>query len=194
MTALDIYHTKTKRERGDREMKKYLVAVMVMAMATVVYAQPSIMEGTREFSISGGYDPDGAVGSELDLELGYGVFVRDAIEVGGILGYTSYEDAGFGDDLKIWALGGFVEYHFDMASMSVPYIGATVGYANYDTGVLDDSSFVYGPKVGVKYFIADNVAVDIALEYLLASEEIFVNEGVAEDNDLSLSFGIRAMF
>jgi hypothetical protein len=30
-------------------MKKYLVAVMMMAMAAVVYAQPSIMEGTREF-------------------------------------------------------------------------------------------------------------------------------------------------
>jgi outer membrane protein W len=175
-------------------MKKYLVVAMVMAMATAVYAQPSIMEGTREFSISGGYDPDGVVGSELDLELGYGVFLRDGVEVGGLLGYTSYEDAGLGGDLKVWALGGFVEYHFDMASMSVPYIGATVGYSNYDTGALDDSSFVYGPRVGVKYFIADNVAVDIALEYLLASEDIFVNEGVVEDNDLSLSFGIRAMF
>ena len=176
-------------------MKKYLVAVMVMAMATVVYAQPSIMEGTREFSISGGYDPDGAAGSELDLTLGYGVFVRDALEIGGILGYMSYEGAGAaGGDYKLWALGGFVEYHFDMASMSVPYIGARIAYENYDTGVLDDSSLVYGPRVGVKYFIADNVAIDIALQYLLASEEIFVNEGVAEDNDLSISFGIRSMF
>jgi opacity protein-like surface antigen len=153
------------------------------------------MEGTREFSISGGYDPDGVVGSELDLELGYGVFVRDAIEVGGRLGYISNESAGLGGvDSKIWALDGFVEYHFDMASMSVPYVGATLGYSNYDTGALDDGCLVYGPMVGVKYFIADNVAVDIALKYLLAGEEIFRNEGVMEDSDLKLSFGIRAMF
>ena len=176
-------------------MKKYLVAVMMMAMATVVCAQPSIMEGTREFSISGGYDPDGASGTELDLELGYGVFVRDGVEVGGLVGYASYEDAGGpGDDYKAWLLGGFVEYHFDMASMSVPYVGARIAYANEEIGAWDESAFVYGPRVGVKHFIADNVAIDIALEYLLASEDIFVNDGVLEDNDLSISFGIRAMF
>ena len=176
-------------------MRKYFVLAIAMAFATTVCAQPAIQEGTRELLIGGGWDPEGAAGTEMDLEVGYGVFVRDAIEVGGLLGYTSYEDAyGSGNDWKVLAIGGFVEYHFDMDSMTVPYVGAEIGYTSYEAGTLDDSAFVYGPKVGVKHFITDNVAVDAALSYMLATEDIFNNDGTVEDNDLSLSFSIRAMF
>ena len=176
-------------------MRKCLVMAIALAFATVVCAQPAIQEGTREFSIEGGWDPDGATGAALDLTVGYGVFMRDALEVGGLVSYASYEDyGGTGIDWKEWELGGFVEYHFDMASMTVPYIGARVAYAKYELGTWDENAVVYGPRVGIKYFIADNVAVDIALTYLLASEDIFINDGVYEDNDLSVSFGIRAMF
>ncbi len=176
-------------------MRKFFVLAIALAFATSVCAQPAIQEGTRELIIGGGWDPDGAAGTELDLTVGYGVFVRDAIEIGGLLGYTSYEDYyGSGSDWKVMAISGLVEYHFDMASMTVPYVGAEIGYISYEAGTLDDSTFVYGPKVGVKYFITDNVAVDVALKYMLAGEDIFNNDGTLEDNDLSLSFGIRAMF
>ena len=182
-------------KKEENRMRKFFVLAIAAAFAASVCAQPAIQEGTRELIVEGGWDPDGASGTELDLTVGYGVFVRDAIEVGGLLGYTSYEDAyGAGSDWKVLAIGGFAEYHFDMASMTVPYIGAEVGYTSYEAGSLDDSTFVYGPKVGVKYFITDNVAVDVALTYMLAGEDIFVNDGILEDNDLSLSFGIRAMF
>jgi opacity protein-like surface antigen len=131
----------------------------------------------------------------MDLTLGYGVFTRDAVEVGGLVSYLSYEDAGgAGVDLKGWELGGFAEYHFDMATMTVPYIGARVEYVKAELGSWDESAFVYGPRAGIKHFITDNVAVDVALMYMLATEDIFTNEGVLEDNDLSLVFGIRAMF
>ena len=169
-------------------MRKFFVMAIALAFATAVCAQPTIYEGTRELLIAGGWDSDGETGTELDLTVGYGVFVRDAIEVGGTLGYESLSDG----DWKVMAIGGFVEYHFDMASMTVPYVGAKIGYASYE--VPDESVFEYGPRVGVKYFIADNVAVDVGLTYMLATEEVFVNDGVYEDNDLSLSFGIRAMF
>ena len=171
-------------------MRKFFVLAIAVAFATAVCAQPTIQEGTRELLIEGGWDSEGATGTELDLAVGYGVFVRDEIEVGGTLSYESLS----GGDLKVWELGGFVEYHFDMASMTVPYVGARVSYASYDQVVLDDSVFKYGPRVGVKYFITDNVAVDVGLTYLFATEEVFNNDGTLEDNDLSLSFGIRAMF
>ena len=169
-------------------MRKYFVVVIVAALATFVYAQPSIQEGTRELSLSGSWDPEGAAGATIALDVGYGVFVRDLIEVGSLVSYAS-------DDIDtLWGLGGFVEYHFDMATMTVPYIGARFVYADYDNLVTDEGALEYGPRVGVKHFIADNVAIDIALQYMLATEDVFVNDGVAEDTDLSIVFGIRAMF
>ena len=176
-------------------MRKYLALLVVMALATCVCAQPSIIEGTRELALEAEWDGEGPTGSLLSLAVGYGVFVRDGIEVGGLLGYTSVEDyGGPGSDWKEWAIGGFAEYHFDMASMTVPYVGVRAWYDNYELNSLDDSAFVYGPRVGIKHFLADNVAVDVALEYMLASEDIFVNDGEYEDSDLSLLVGIRAMF
>ena len=176
-------------------MRKYLVMVMVAVLACGVYAQPSIEEGTRELSIAGAWDPEGPTGTALQLTAGYGLFLRDALEVGASLGYESYEDAGgSGVDLKAWQLGGFVEHHFDMATMTVPYIGARVGYLKAELGSWDESAFVYGPRVGIKHFIADNVAVDIGLEFMFATEDMYCNDGTYEDSDITLEFGIRAMF
>ncbi len=165
-------------------MRKYFVVAIVAALATFVYAQPSIQEGTRELSLSGSWDPEGAAGAAIALDVGYGVFMRDLIEVGGLL---SYADNGI---VTTWGLGGFVEYHFDMATMTVPYVGLRIEYIDYDV----DTTFQYGPRAGVKHFITDNVAIDIALQYTIAGEDIFNNDGTAEDTDLALVFGLRAMF
>jgi len=165
-------------------MRKYFVVVIVAALATFVHAQPSIQEGTRELSLSGGWDPDTAAGATIALDVGYGVFVRDLIEVGSLLSYAS------DDNTTLWGLGGFAEYHFDMATMTVPYVGFRLAYVDYDV----DTTFQYGPRAGVKHFIADNVAIDIALQYTMAGEDIFNNDGTVEDTDLALVFGLRVMF
>ena len=165
-------------------MRKYFVVVIVAVLATFVHAQPSIQEGTRELSLSGGWDPEGAAGATMALDVGYGVFVRDLIEVGSLVSYESDDDA------TTWGLGGFAEYHFDMATMTVPYVGFRLAYIDYDV----DTTFGYGLTAGVKHFIADNVAIDIALQYMVAGEDIFNNDGTVEDNDLAFVFGLRVMF
>ncbi len=187
------------------EMRKYVVMVMVMAMTVAAYGQPLIQEGVRELIVSGGWDPEGVTGQEMDLEIGYGVFVTDAIELGGIVSYASVEDAGTtltggvlqSYDEETWEFSGLLDYHFDIrfeiATMTVPYVGLRVGYVKYEAAA-DEDAIVYGPRAGVKHFVTDNIAVDVGLSYMFATEDIFVNEGIAEDTDLSLDFGIRVLF
>ncbi len=165
-------------------MRKYFVVAIVAALATFVYAQPSIQQGTRELSIEGGYDFEGPLGRTVVLDVGYGVFTSDAIELGGVLGYASDDDA------TTWKLGGFAEYHFDLAIMSVPYVGLRVEFVDYDV----DTAFQYGPRAGIKHFLTDSVAIDIAVQYTIADTDRFNNDGIWEDTDLSLVFGMRAMF
>ncbi len=165
-------------------MRKYFVVAIVAALATFVHAQPSIQEGTRELSLSGSWDPEGAAGATISTDVGYGVFVRDLIEVGSLVSYAS------NDITTTWGLGGFAEYHFDMANMTVPYVGLRLEYVDYDV----DTTFQYGPRAGVKHFIAENVAIDVALQYTMAGEDIFYNDGTWEDTDLALVFGLRATF
>ena len=179
-------------------MRKYLIVVAIVgALATFAHAQvfPWIEEGTREFLLEGDWDPKGTTGTEIELSAGYGFFLRDLFEVGGLLSYASYEDAGGpGVDSKSWGLSGFAEYHFDVLNAALPYVGARIGYVDTEEASWDKTAFVYGPRAGIKYFIADNIAIDAALEYMFATEDIFTNEGEHEDSDLSLKFGIRTMF
>jgi len=170
-------------------MKKYLVLSMVLAMAVGVSAQPLLMEGTREWMVEANYDPEGPGGTEYSLGVGYGVFMRDALEVGGIFTYSSADDG----DNKTMGIEGLAEYHFDRGTMMVPYVGARIGWNKWETVAADNDAMVYGPRVGVKQFLADNVAIDIALEYMMASDDIFVNDGEVEDTNMEIVVGMRML-
>jgi hypothetical protein len=48
--------------------------------------------------------------------------------------------------------------------------------------------------VGFNYFLAENVALDLAVMYRFASADVFINDFQPEDRDLSSSIGLRVMF
>lgn len=50
------------------------------------------------------------------------------------------------------------------------------------------------PRAGVKYFLADNVALDFEVTYELSPSDVFINDFVAEDTDLSSQIGLRVLF
>lgn len=159
--------------------------------------RPALGRGTQEVSVRGYWDPEGALGMEFDISGSYGYFLMDNLLAGALAGYASYEDTvtGFNSDTRIWMLGGFLEYHFDIGMLTVPYAGLEAGYASYRLfGAPSESSFFYGPKAGMKYFLSENVALDMALKYLIATDDIFLNKGELENRDLFVTFGVRALF
>lgn len=76
----------------------------------------------------------------------------------------------------------------------VPYLGAGLGWRSSHFGKLEESALVYGPRAGIKVFLVDNVALDFELTYKLASADVFINDFVAEDTDLSSGIGLRVLF
>ena len=173
-------------------MKKYLVLAMVAAMAVGACAQPMIQEGTREIGLEGYWDNKGPGGTDMEVGLTYGVYWRDEIEFGAILDYASTVDG----DYKRWDVFLFAEKDFDMGGMTVPYVCAKLGWGKDEIVPTDysETAFIYGPRVGVKQYLSDNVALDIGLEYMFSSEDFWNNEGTYESNDLRISYGVRASF
>jgi hypothetical protein len=49
-------------------------------------------------------------------------------------------------------------------------------------------------RPGVKYFISDAVALDLGVNFSVASESIYVNDGKIEDTDWGVSAGVRTYF
>jgi outer membrane protein W len=158
----------------------------MLALAGSVYGA-SLKQGTQEIVVEGLFDADGAAGDELDLSLKYGQFIQDNIEVGAFAGFSD------NDVVNTYEIGGFGEYNIDLGNELVPYVGAGIGWISLeadDSDADEDGYGIYG-EVGVKYFLAENVAVSAAGIYEWASEDVYVEDGEATDDNITLNLAMR---
>jgi opacity protein-like surface antigen len=154
-----------------------------------------IKKGTHELSLHVSPDFEGAVGDMIFAQAGYGWFVWDRFETRGTFSYTILEDvAGEDSDYRTSEFGLAGEYHLDRGGNLIPYLGAGLGWRSSHFGNFEESALVYGPRAGLKYFLADNVALDLEVTYKIGSADVFINDFEAEDTDLSSGIGLRVLF
>lgn len=179
-------------------MKKTTTAAAAWAFlltAGAAFGAPRLERGTRELAVHVSLDFEGAVGDTLAADAGFGWFVRDGLELRGIVSYAVLEDVAARDsDYRTQEVGAVVEYHVGRQHRAVPYLGVELGWRSTQFDDVQKSGLVYGPKAGLKYFLADNVALDFEITYRLASADLFVNDFVVEDSDLATAIGLRVLF
>lgn len=147
-----------------------------------------IGEGTRELTADGEYQFSSEVGRALSLNLSLGLFVMDGLQVG-LLGGVSDSDL-----VTMWKGGAFAEYNVDLGHSMIPFVGVQVLYSYADLETSSEDSAVLGGYAGLKYFIAENIAV--SLKYLLewADDDIFYDDREAKDTNHSVQLGMRFYF
>lgn len=171
------------------------VGLAAQIVASVSEAQPLTQEGQQELSLHASLDFEGAVGDMLVFEGGYGYFFRDDLSARATMTYTVLEDvAGEDSDYRASELGLSAEYHIHAGARLLPVVGLGIGWRSSHFGPLEASDFVYGPHAGLKYFVADNVAIALVVTYRQAGSDVFINDFRAEDSDLTPSFGLRWHF
>ena len=180
-------------------MRRLAAFSMIMALAAMANGQ-MLREGTQELFGSFSLDPDNAAGNtSWNVDLGYGYFVVDNVEVGGILGY---QDINLGaSESETVRIGAFGEYNWPIeGTMWVPAVGLTLAYADIDAkgGIEDafakDDAFEATIRPAIKYFISEAIAIDTGLDLRWASEDIYINDGELEDTDWGISARVRAHF
>lgn len=181
-------------------LRIYLFMVLIVSLLPA-YAQPPELAGKNELSLYGGFDFQGPNGDYINLQVGYGWFLRDDLLVGGEFQWTLIEDiAPSENDYRSQQASLVVEKLFIGDSELVPYVGVEIGFRNTkfndDTKLndLDDSGLVIGGRVGAQYFLTESVSIDGSLTWLLADDEIFIVDFETDDQYLYPSFGINAVF
>lgn len=171
-------------------------AVLLFTLAAApAAAQPMLQRGTQELSVHVSPDFEGAIGDQLDARAGFGWFVRDGLSLRATVAYALLEDvAGEDSDYRMSQATLAAECHLWRASRVVPYLGLGAGWRSSHFGKLEESAPVYGPRAGLKVFLADNVALDFEVTYELSSDDVFVNDFVPEDTDISSQIGLRVLF
>ncbi|MFO7963016.1 MAG: hypothetical protein R6U50_03760 [Desulfobacterales bacterium] len=172
-----------------------LIGMFVLALSDAATAQTDalIEKGTQEIGLSGMIDFDGPEGGvDVDISASYGMFYfNDFQEIGAFASWSRESDG----DVNRIALGAFLEHHLPYQSHLYPYVGSDLGilFADIDTGD-DEVTILIEPRVGVKWFLRNYVAIDTNLFLSWATDDIYVNDGDLEQWDAGLKMGLRVYF
>ena len=170
-------------------------AIAGSLLASVAGAQTMVQRGSHELSLHISPDWEGAVGDMIFAQAGYGRFLTNAFAARATLHYALLEDvAGEDEDYRTSEIGVAGELHLHRGSRLVPYLGLGVGWRSSHFGDVEEAALVYGPRAGIKLFFVDNVALDLEVTYKLGAADVFVNDFVAEDTDVSSAIGLRVLF
>ncbi len=157
----------------------FAIAAMVSGPAFAAETEsggvtPNVAKGTRVLEGTGIIN---VMGDDLQLQLAFGQFVTDALEVA-VIGGLRDDDRYMSTELGVRA-----EYNFFRDSAFVPFLNASAAWADVevDSSNLNTDSAVFSVGGGVKYFIRDNVALGLSGSYLTALDDIFVD---SEDDEL----------
>jgi opacity protein-like surface antigen len=171
------------------------IASLTLAAGLAAQPQPKLERGTHELAVHVSPDFEGAVGDMLFARVGYGFLVRNRLALGANFDYAILEDvAGEDSDYRTSEWGVAATYHLGLGGRAVAYLGVGVGWRSTHFGDLEASALAYGPRAGVALFLADNVALDFEIVYRTSSDNVFVNDFLAEDSDLSSAIGLRFFF
>lgn len=168
-------------------MKKILIVLlMVLCLAGTSYAK-MMPQGMQEIDVEGSLDGKSGAGTSIWLAGGWGYFIIDNLElqIAGAFMRNAYFN------LYAPALGAV--YSFDIGSDFIPFAGINIGwgFTDYREGK-DLNAFVYGIEGGVNYFLSDNVAIDAAVDWDWATDNIFDdNDGKMTNNNLTAHTGLR---
>ena len=164
-----------------------LVAFLLMATVAATGFAATLSQYTQEIVVNGNFDPDTAADTHYDLDVAYGYFIADYLEVGGEVFWSD------DDFITTSGLGAFAEYNFDLGTEVVPFVGASIDYANAEIDEFDsdENAIVLGVRGGVKCFIAENIAISGQAVIEQATEDIYAEQDGVSDNDFRLELGMR---
>jgi len=172
---------------------KLLSALFFLFLLGLTSQAQMLDKGTREFAISGNGDiVSGDVSLYLEPKFGY--FAWDNVELG-LAGSLNYNE----NETQV-SIGPFAEYNFRTGSKWVPFVGGAVEWLNADididsSGVETDSDGVgFDASLGLKYFLADNIAISTRYTHQWASDDLFTSADEVKDSAGFYVIGMRFYF
>ncbi|HMP73344.1 MAG TPA: hypothetical protein PKE55_08805 [Kiritimatiellia bacterium] len=173
-------------------MKRILASFSALLLTSAVASAVMLGQGTQALRLSGFFDPDTVAGTRFDLEVGYGYFVVDYLEIGGSVGI--YTDS----IVDTYILRGYTEYNFDTATPIVPFAGLALSLYNSDVKFADtkESSSAAAIKLygGSKYFMTQNLAITGTAGFEVATDDVFPQKRSVSNTDFRIELGLRYYF
>jgi opacity protein-like surface antigen len=165
-------------------MKKLLLLCLLVLPVVLPAQNLKLNQGNGEATFSAKYDQ-----AEMGLETRLGVFVQDYLQAGG---YLAWADSDFATRTRF----GIYSYRLlETRGYWLPYFGAGLGYGSVD---LDRASSESGIELtlltGIKYYLADNVALNTELAFGVSTGDTYISDDDLESTQIALTLGISYLW
>ena len=173
----------------------WVIAVVLGWVGSTMAQGPLLLQGTKELGLSGNLDFQQESRVVLNINGRFGYFPRNYLEVGGFAEVQS----NFNEFTR-YGLGGFAEFHMlhlaIIKGQAIPYVGADLGPEFVHTSLEEDhAALIFRPRIGLKWFIRDYLAIDTNLFLAVATADIFPNRKHHLDPyDIGILLGLRFYF
>lgn len=172
-------------------MKSKLIAgVFLACLMTSPLLATRTDVGTWNTGVSFMLDPSTLYGTEIALDLSLGQYIEMGTMVGG---YMSFGDNDLITTLTFGATG---KYHFfdnGLTALS-PYVGGDLGLAYCSTALDDIYALVIGARLGFDFFLTENVALDVAVDFHVATDDIYTDDDGLTGTDATFKVGLSFFF
>lgn len=209
---------------GELAMKWWHGVFLLVAGCLAMPAQAAnlnILQGYSELGVQGTLDFDTADDTLFEADLSYGIFWWDFLLFGGRVGLSTSDSitqwrVGAFTEYHFFLESRWVPFlglSGDIAGAEVDFDPITtigqVTTTDPDTGeivetgeqavvtidrTIDETAFVLGTDVGVKYFFTESVALSTVLGFDWATADIFAADDEGEDTNWDIQFGLRFYF
>ena len=189
-------------------MKKALILIAAVLSFTTQSQAVKLGADTQSLALNGGIDFESAAGVNEHLRVGYGYFIMDYFEVGGVIN-VQHNDA-----VTTFGFGPKAEYNFELdLPVVVPFVGAAITFQH--TKVVNSTMFVnstphqietkqdsdvknalnldvYG---GLKFFVTDQFAITTDLVISAATSDVYERrDGATSKTNARIELGLSYYF
>lgn len=154
-----------------------LMASTALAQSTEVppyHPEPGPYAGWWELTLAGsGTSTDNFDSNSLGVNVGIGYYLTENIPVN-LRQFGGFSLVDGGDDSWSGQTVASIDYQFDFGKWQ-PFVGFAIG-GNY--GKATDEDFIYGPEIGLKYYLGEATFAYGQALYTLTGVDNCCNDGV----------------
>lgn len=169
---------------------KFFAGVILACSLTLSLFASRTDVGTWNTGVSFMLDPSSLYGTDIALDLSLGQYIETGTMVGGYLSF------GDNDLITTVSIGATGKYHFLDGGQSPfsPYFGGDLGLAYCSTAQDDVYALVIGARLGFDYFLTENVALDVAVDFHVATDDIYTDDDGLSGTDATFKVGLSFFF
>jgi len=135
--------------------------------------------GHSEISGSGTFH-----GGRSEVSFRYGRYIENLVQMGF---YVDFLDSSF---YTRTAMGALFLRSFDTPTYLIPYVGAGLGYGQFERGEIDASGVELSFLVGLRYFMTNNVSLNGEFFVGVSSDDTFLDNSQSDSLEMGFRFGL----